>query len=396
MIIRQIKKEEKKRVNELFAVAFEQPLENGPMDDEDNNKIHTWAAFEDNDINMISTFSVSDFDISFDGNRCKMGGIGGVATLPQYRRQGGIRGCFEKAIPTMYAQNYDFSYLYPFSTAYYRKFGYENCVQKYHLTIDLGLLNPEKTDGYFTMVEDGTSNVKNIMQIDSVWEKRYNMMVLHSIDDYDWVVKTDPAKTLEFLYIYFDKNDKPLAYTVFRMQNENDGRNLLCSRFSFVNKEGFMGLMGLFKSLSSDHKYVKLVLPSETAMQYLCNEWSMGAALWQILPSGMVRVINVKSVLKKAKYIGDGIVNIQIIDTQIRENNATYRLKFENGRAISVEPTEKEPDIRMPINIFSALISGVSAFDEAKGYMNGIEVLTDNTSIERVFYKKPLMIADYF
>ena len=80
---------------------------------------------------MMSTFTVSDFTVQFDGSPCQLGGIGGVATLPQYRRRGGIRACFREALPDMYGSGYDFSYLYPFSTAYYRKFGYENCVQKY-------------------------------------------------------------------------------------------------------------------------------------------------------------------------------------------------------------------------------------------------------------------------
>ena len=149
MIVRKTALEEARRVNELFAICFEMPYTNCPADPEKDDATH-WAAF-DEDGEMMSTFTVSDFTVQFDGSPCKMGGIGGVATLPQYRRRGGIRACFREALPDMYGSGYDFSYLYPFSTTYYRKFGYENCVQKYGWTVDLSLLNPPKEGGSFRL-----------------------------------------------------------------------------------------------------------------------------------------------------------------------------------------------------------------------------------------------------
>lgn len=89
MIVRKTALEEARRVNELFAICFEMPYTNCPADPEKDDATH-WAAF-DEDGEMMSTFTVSDFTVQFDGSPCKMGGIGGVATLPQYRRRGGIR-----------------------------------------------------------------------------------------------------------------------------------------------------------------------------------------------------------------------------------------------------------------------------------------------------------------
>ena len=90
MIIRKTRPEEGKRVNTLFAIAFEQPMENGPGEEPG---VTNWGAFEGE--TMFSTFAVTDFTQFFDGNRVKMGGIGGVATLPSHRRKGGIRSIFQ-------------------------------------------------------------------------------------------------------------------------------------------------------------------------------------------------------------------------------------------------------------------------------------------------------------
>ena len=105
MIVRKTRSEESIRVNELFAIAFEQPMEKGPATEEERGLCH-WAAFEENAGEMMSTLTVTDFSVGFDGHLCKMGGIGGVATLPQYRRRRGIRGCFQAALPDMYGAGF--------------------------------------------------------------------------------------------------------------------------------------------------------------------------------------------------------------------------------------------------------------------------------------------------
>lgn len=394
MIVRKTTPADAQRVNELFAIAFETPLTKCPADPE-NERIHHWAAFTD-DMEMMSTLTISDFQIRFDDHSCKMGGIGGVATLPQYRRMGGIRKCFEEALPDMYESGYVFSYLYPFSTNYYRKFGYECCVQKYLTTIQLSLLNPNPVNGTFRMSEANLPMTEAIQEIDRVWERKYNMMVQHQDSDYGWTEKCNPAVTQEFTYVYYSADGSSKGYTTFYKADQPDGRNLVCRRFCFLDAEGFRGLMHLFRSLSSDHRFVKIPLPADTALQYLMPEWSLGAASWQVQPAGMVRVVNVENVLKKAKYIGGGTITIRIHDEQIPQNNRSFSVVFEDGQAVSVCPCDDQPDISMTIPTFSALICGVSNFSEAALWMNGLEIHNENAPFCQVFYRKGLMISDYF
>lgn len=393
-MIRELTPEEAVRAQELFAIAFEQPMERPAQPDDGG--LRRWAAFDDGTGEMMSTLCVTDFDLNFDGRTCKMGGIGGVATLPQFRRRGGIRECFQAMLPALYAKGYDFSYLYPFSTGYYRKFGYECCVQKYHAAVDLGLLAPKKTDGVLRLAESGNPMTEAIRAVDAAWEGRYNMMVRHREEDYKWTREQDPAVKQAFTYVYFAPDGTPKAYTTFTKEDQSDGRNLVCSRFFFTGREGFWGLMGLFKSLSSDHRLVKLTLPVQAAMQYLMPEWSMGAVSWSVQPAGMVRVVNVESVLKKAAYIGDGGLTLQIRDPQIAENNRSFHLYFKEGRADRVEDAQLNPDVVLSISAFSALISGVCDFSDAVEWMDGVEMRRQADALPRVFYPKPLMIADYF
>lgn len=396
MIVRQTTPIEKRRTEELFAIAFEYPLEAHSPEEPEPTGFHCWAAFDEPGGEMMSTLSVTDFQMNFDGHICQMGGMGGAATLPQYRRKGGIRGCFEAILPWMYETGYDFSYLYPFSTAYYRKFGYECCVQKMSVALHLGLLKPEAVEGSFALADLSSPMTEEIRQIDRILENRFNGMVCHSDEFYAWTKKQNPAVTQEFTYVYSDRNHTPKAYTTFRKQDQPDGRNLICSRFQFVDREGFQGLMQLFKRLSTDHMYAKFHLPAHCSVEYLFPEWSLGAVRTSLEHAGMIRVIHVENALRKAAYLGSGKISLQIQDPQIPQNNAVFQVLFEDGQAYSVERTTEAPDIVLSISSFSAMLAGTMDFSDAAMWMSEIEIRNPHAPFRQIFYRKPLMICDYF
>ncbi len=230
-----------------------------------------------------------------------------------------------------------------------------------------------------------------------MWEHHFNMMVQHKDEDYKWTTECDPAAKQEFTYVWFDAQNTPKAYTTFRITAEADGRNIRCSRFCFTGKEGFLGLMQIFKSMASDHTKVKFQTPALASIQYILPEWSLGAAKWEILASsGMVRVVNVQRVLEKARYLGSGQVTLEIQDPQIPENSGCFTVQFENGRALQIARTEMAADAVMTIPTFSALIAGDCDFDEARYTFSGLEISAFNPCLNQVFYRKPMMIVDFF
>ena len=112
MIVRKIKPEELKGTKELFATAFEFTYDNkdsamkvyedtvsSPKSREDDTPLNKYAAFEDDDKTMMSCLSVNSYEMNFDGNLTKMAGIGGVSSLPQYRRRGGARAVLPPSRP---------------------------------------------------------------------------------------------------------------------------------------------------------------------------------------------------------------------------------------------------------------------------------------------------------
>lgn len=385
---------ERRRMDELFAIAFETPLRPAPKEPA-SDKVRPFAAFTD-DGQMTSCLTVTEMDVNYDGARCKMGAVGGVASLPQYRRQGGVRQCFAAALEDMYARGYEFSYLFPFSTAFYQKFGYERCVQKYGWTVETSRLGP-LGGGTIRLAEPSRPMWDAIRTIESAWARRFNFSVLHSPEEYRRAPAPAPAEKQEFTYVYFDAQDRPAAYTTFHKEDTPGGRDLVCSRFFFLDRDGFEGLLGLFGKLASDHRYVKFDTPALPALQYVLPEWNMGAARWEVLHNaGMVRAVCVKSVLEKALYRGAGAVTLAICDEQLPSNSGTYRVRFDAGRAIAVEKTAAEADANLTIGAFSALMAGVCDLSDAVSWLPGLTVRAPSAPLEQVFFRKPLMISDYF
>lgn len=408
MIVRKIKPEELKRTAELFSIAFEFDMDNSKSADqfyqeasqnlqsrEDYYWQERWAAFEDDNKTMMSFFVAKPFPVHFDGHSCKMIGIGGVSTLPQYRRLGGIRACFEAALPDMYANDAVFSYLYPFSTAYYRKFGYEMCVEKMRYQIKISAIRPFIVDGRCHLVEQGNFMLEDIKKIYRVWQNRYNLMVENEDFEYDWVLKSNPPKDQHFTYIYKSKEGEPKGYLTFTKEDTSTGRNMLLKRLIYTDVEGFKGLMNLVHSCASDHEFVTFYLPIDQNIVPLFPEWSLGAGKCGIVFGGMVRVINAQKALQLASYQGDGSLVIQIADPIIPQNNGSFYVRYEHGAAVEVKATDMQVDIELGINDFSRLIVGVIDMNSLP-FLEEVRVNTDIDKLSKVFHLKPNYITESF
>lgn len=90
-----------------------------PTPDELNNNL---AVFVDG--TMAARLTNHSYEQIVRGVWRSASGIGGVATLPEYRRQGHIRRLFDATFADMRAKQQAVSVLFPFSHAFYGKFGY--------------------------------------------------------------------------------------------------------------------------------------------------------------------------------------------------------------------------------------------------------------------------------
>ena len=415
MIVRKIRPEDYKRIHQLCALCFEYTWDDaGKTSEELFNEMqenptsrthqywdHRWAAFEDDDQTMMSSFIAIPYQVNFDGHTVGMGGIGGVTTLPEYRKRGGVRACFEKALPDMYAQGMAFSYLYPFSTAFYRKFGYELGCERTLYKIKLLRTPDYKIDGSFHLLEPGKELLPDIQQVYDTLQKRYNMMTIEEEYEYAWVQKANPFRDKEYTYVYRSADGTPKAVVTYVPSKEEGDRELshptldCTKRFWFVDIEGFQALIHLLKRLSADHSHILFNLPADIELGALMPEWSFTSITREKFEMGMVRVINVEQVLKMAKTRGNGELVIEVTDAQIKQNNGRFKVTFSDGYENKVERTNEDADIRLTIQDFSRLICGRYDVNQFR-WMPDVQLLCDEEKAAKVFYLKPMFITRYF
>lgn len=410
MIVRKIREEEYRRVQQFCSLAFEykvsspemtaeqaiQEVKAHPESSQDVHWNQWWAAFEDDDQTMMSTFIAIPYRAHFDGHDVGMIGIGGVSTLPQYRRMGGIRACFEKALPDMYEQGAALSYLYPFSTVFYRKFGYELGCERDLWKIRMEALPKFEAEGSFHLLEKGKDLKADIRQVYDHFARRYNCMTLDADIEYTWVDKADPFRDCVYTYVYRAKDGTPKGVVTYKPVVDEGDRALDCTRrFLFTDREGFQALLHLLCRLKADHSHLLINLPTDVKIDSLLKEWSFGNQQRRRYCHGMVRVVDAVQVLKLARMQGTGELIIELSDEQIVQNNGRFHVRFENGKTTSVEKTEAAPDVSMTIQEFSRLICGKHEVSEWE-WLEDVKLYCDPQKAAQVFYRKPMFITCAF
>lgn len=151
----------------------------------------------------------------------------------------------------------------------------------------------------------------------------------------------------------------------------------------------------------SDHVRVLFTIPACETMKHLVKEWSLGAFSENLIPLGMVRVVNVESVLKKAAYRGTGQLILGIKDPVLPQNNGSYWIRFTNGTLNAIErmPQNQMPQVTMDISDFAHGIFRGFAEGEISDY-DSVEILDQKVIqsgvIGQIFYPKKNYIMEYF
>ena len=419
MIVRKIKPEEFKRTEELFSIAFCFPYDNekGPMetyqDKKDNPEaredvriLDKYAAFEDDNKTMMSCFSATRFPMNFNGNEVTMIGIGGVSTVPTYRRQGGIRGCFTKMLPEVYKEGAVFSYLYPFSTCFYNKFGYGLGIRGKVYELDLSRIPKYGTRGKSILIEQENCQEKleDIATVYEVWQRKYNGMIINGPLEYQFISNANPFKKQEFVYLYCSADGIPKGYISFHKEDSDGGRILACTKIVFTDAEGLMGLLELTASYAADYRSVRFTVPEDIEIEAVLKEFSFGACKLNRSYMGMVRVINVEEALRLSSYHGDGNIALQITDPYIEENTGVFQVIYQEGKAkevsrVSETTTRKKENtsvIAMHIDRFSEFIFQNRPASDFLYY--GEQSLTEEEvrKLEQTFVRRTSFLMEYF
>ena len=148
---------------------------------------------------MYSTLLAIPDKLNFDGTTVPMLGIGVVATMPAFRGMGFTSACLKSVLKSQYEKGVPLSYLHPFSTIFYRRFGYDLACERNRYYISLDTIPNFEISGTFHLLEHGSNFQRDIKKVYDFWYNRYNLMTKDEDIEYVWVRKASPFVNNIFL-----------------------------------------------------------------------------------------------------------------------------------------------------------------------------------------------------
>ena len=405
MFVQKLPWEERYRAHQVQAVAFEGCFDLQKAKEEAGQPpapeawpVTTWAAMSDDRKMVYGCMDVTSYLVYFDGHQVRMGGIGGVATLPPYRRQGAIRACMEAAFAGMYEEGMAFSSLYPFSTAFYRQFGFENGARLYDWTLPLEGLPPVGPDGRVEQLFPGD----DLSPLLEVYRQVYggcNLSVLRKT--YDAALEKDNFLNQQrYIFLWRDEAGAARGFFISHKEREPEGVVMNCrtdfpmrNGFLFADAQALQGLLSFARAFRADYQYIRFAAGEGVPVTALVPE--ANSAQCRVRHNGMLRVINVKKALSLCKCVGEGQLRISLQDGMFPENTGTWQLEFAPGKPNRVSRTELPGDIALPVGTFSALLCGVRREEELP-WMPDVRISNPHAPIGQVFYAKPCRVLDLF
>lgn len=386
---------------------FAKEMKENPPSKADYYYEDTWAAFTDEG-EMMAAICVIPYKVYFDGQVTDMAGVGGVCTYPHFRKGGSIRGMFEKFLPELYEKGVLFSYLYPFSETFYRKFGYERSGQKRIWKMEL------KNIPDFDYRELGEMKLcrseKEFGPLKEAYEAfaaNHNMCVSRDRFDWDHFKKINPFLHNHFLHYYMrttkDGGSECGGYMLFDIVTEKDDEMAVdCKEFVYRDLEALRALLAFAKGFSGSYRFLRLNLPASCNLDYFVPDYAQSASnSAQTETFGMVRAVNVEKILQTACYQGSGEFSVQITDPTIEENNRIFTVRFLDGKAEDVlvqrpeETLADQVDMVLPVNLFASGIVGSLTAEEME-YRPEVQRNCDREKAAKVFYRKSNWINNYF
>ena len=399
MIARRLRPEEYWWADLNKAVAFESPFEFEKERDkavEYNPKEELYGAFPEEGGPCAASLVMNRKDVRFDGHVLGMAGMGGVATLPAQRRSGAIRACMEVSLREMRDEGRALAHLYPFSTAFYRKFGFAAAGQSVRWQIKLqDLRGLPEAGGRVRQLLPGD----DLSPLLEVYDRMYGGVNLSCLrETFDEDLEGDkPLREKRWVFLWEDEGGRPGAF----LAGVREGDVLSCvtdfatgGALLFTDTQALMGLLSfIHTAFIANFKSIRFAVPPHIDLTALLPEVS-GMDCKYVL-NGMVRAINVETLLRCCRCMGEGELTLAVSDPILPENCGGFRLRFAPGAENRVERTDAPPDVSLDVGDLAALLCGARG-TESIALTPDITVHRKVPALGQVFYRKPCHVLDLY
>lgn len=358
MEIRQLNSEEFETSLSLSEYAFQYKLTG-----EDKVKAKSrfkpervWGIFEEGILGAKLT--LLPLQVYIQGRVALMGGIAGVATWPENRRQGMVAKLLSHTLQTMNEAGQTLSFLHPFLIPFYRKFGWEIYCEYKKYTIPIAKF-PLKA-------EIAGSIRRNIFDIE-ILDELYS----HFADQYNGTLKRDKDwwehAVLDqdtFNAIFYSLKGNPEGYVLYKIEKSE----LVIDEFVFMNEQARQGLWTFLANHDSMVTGASLKLvPSDDILPFLLPDPRITQENY---PYFMARIVNAKAFVENFSFRVQAVQHKQIINIEDKHapwNDGLWewRITLEgNATLVRIGGDNIEADLSCDIGTLTVLLLGYKRPEE--------------------------------
>ncbi|MBD1379747.1 GNAT family N-acetyltransferase [Metabacillus arenae] len=350
--IRKFKEEEIEKSLELSQFAFQYSIPANEIEKQKEQiKNHeVIGVFDENQ--LCSKLHIIPFQVFFKDKVCAMGGIAGVASWPEFRRQGSVKDLLKSSLAAMREKGQLLSYLHPFKISFYRKFGWEvsASLKKYEMKKEDLVAFPDSNG--FIRRRSKDEAVPLLNEIYEDFAKQYVGMLKR---DSSWWANSVLSEGCHAAF-YFDEEKSPKGYLLYKVSE----RKMNVKEFVCFDGKARSELWNFICQHDSMIQSLTMVVTEDDQLPFLLHNPEIKQ---EIYPFGMVRVVDVAGFLEIGflPAVDEEIV-LTITDSYAEWNDATFIYK--NGKVekvLNYVPLSKEREQKqliMDINTFSVLAVG--------------------------------------
>ncbi len=350
-----------------------------------------WGVF-DGANKLMSALTLLPLEVWVQGKKMAMGGVAGVATWPEARRQGCVGRLLSHALETMRNEGQSLSMLHPFSFSFYRKYGYELTIERKKYAIPTRLL-PSRKETPGEVRRMAKPDVAVLDAIYSTYASRYNGMLARSAD---WWTERALHKEGAAV-VYFNEEGSPEGYVFYDCL---DGK-MTVHEIVALDETARTALWTFIANHDSMIGETTLFAPIDDGFPYLLDDPRIGQ---ELIPYFMSRIVDAEAFAKQYAWeqgTGEESVLLRLEDRHAPWNDGTFRLSWSKEGEGTLERVDGAADsgadaISCDIQALTAMLLGgrkptwLASVGRVSGSAEGLKRL------ERRIPERTAYLMDFF
>lgn len=374
------------------------PVDSDRVDDASSQFGDPRALFEGEDLTVVCR--LLEFDARCRDEWITLGGLRGVATPPEHRRERYAATLIEESLAEFADREVPLVALWPFDHGFYAEMGWATAAKRATYRLPPATLAPvaeKETGRLFRPSADEWERLHDVNLADG----EGTSLSLRRTEDW-WRHRVfERSGTKRHVYAW-ERDGEVESYVVFTVEMEGDDRVLHVADLAAVDDRAFRHLCRVLYDHDSQVETIELTGNSSGPPGELLDRiGSPESASCELEHGAMIRIADVPTALEAISYPDELSATVVLdVDDELAEwNDGTFAVSFEDGRArCRADRSEGEtPDIAIGVGTLSQLVVGYCDVEQATR-VGALTVDADEVSdvLESAFPSRPVELSEFF